>query len=65
MTHEVLPAIRRTGSYSIATAAPSLNAEQLTAAIVSGVVTAMAMQIDTLARRNDFIGEDVCRCLEA
>jgi prophage antirepressor-like protein len=56
VTHEVLPAIRRTGSYSMATATPSLNAEQLTAAIVSGVVTAMAMQIDTLARRNDFIG---------
>jgi prophage antirepressor-like protein len=56
VTHEVLPSIRRTGSYSVAGATPTLNAEQLTAAIVSGVVTAMSMQIDTLSRRADFIG---------
>lgn len=56
VTHEVLPSIRRTGSYSVSGAAPALNAEQLTAAIVAGVVSGMALQIDTLSRRADFIG---------
>lgn len=56
VTHEVLPTIRRTGAYSVAGASTAMNMEQLTAAIVAGVATAMTAQIDTLSRRSDFIG---------